>query len=131
MAQQPKDPSYNKYLRKVQQIATEVSATPPSAPEKRTSIEDEITKEEIRARKLVNDDKAQDIKLKKLTLNRLFVFLGIETAAIFLFALFQATHWFNFKLDEWSFNLLISATLAQITAMLFVAVRYLFPAKKD
>lgn len=128
----PKKPvSYENYLKQVRQIATEVPTMTPAAPENRTRIEDEITKEEIRARKLVNDDKAQDIKLKKLTLNRLFVFLGIETGIVFIFALLQATHWFNFRLEEWSFNLLIGATLAQITAMLFVAVRYLFPSPKD
>ena len=135
MTEAPKQPDYNSYLKKVQKIVTEVEAQPtqaaPAPHDTRTSIEDEITKEEVRARKLVNDDKAQDIKLKKLTLNRLFTFLGIETAVIFIFALFQATHWFEFKLEEWSFNLLITATLAQITAMLFAAVRYLFPTKKD
>jgi hypothetical protein len=33
-------------------------------------------------------------------------------------------------MQEWSFKLLITATIAQITGMLFVAVRYLFPKSK-
>lgn len=126
-----KSPDYNAYLKKIQKITTAVATSTPATPGPRTSIEDEITKEEVRARKLINDDKAQDIKLKKLTLNRLFIFLGAETVAIFLFALLQATGWLGFKLEEWSFNLLIGATIAQITAMLFAAVRYLFPAPKE
>lgn len=125
---QPAD--YSTYLKKVQKITAVAAASSPASPGPRTSIEDEITQEEVRARKLVNDDRAQDIKLKKLTLNRLFVFLGIETAVIFIFALLQATSWLGFELESWSFNLLISATLAQITAMLFAAVRYLFPTPK-
>lgn len=127
-----KSSGYDAYLKKIQNIIyTEISPSTPSQPDPRTSIEHEISKEEVRARKLVNDDKAQDIKLKKLTLNRLFTFLGIETAAIFLFALMQATNMFGFELEEWSFNLLIGATLTQITAMLFAAVRYLFPNPKE
>jgi hypothetical protein len=88
----------------------------------------DINQEIARERKLRNDNVEQDITLKRTTLRRLFRFLIAETALIFLFALFQATHWpLRFHLDEWSFNLLVTATIVQITGMLFVAVRYLFP----
>lgn len=93
----------------------------------RTSVFSEIARE----KKLKNDDTEQDITLKKTTLNRLFLFLAIETCVIFLFALFQATHFINFALDEWSFKLLTSVTITQITIMLFVAVSYLFPKHKE
>lgn len=90
----------------------------------------DIEQEIARRQQLENDNAAQDIKLKKVTLDRLFRFLTAETALVFLFALFQAIHWpFNFGLDEWSFKLLLTVTIAQITGMLFVAVRYLFPKK--
>ena|SRR5688572_2874284 len=89
----------------------------------------DINLEIARERKIRNDDAEQDIRLKRSTLNRLFTFLSVETAVIFIFAMLQATHALGFALEEWSFKLLISATLAQITAMLFVAVRYLFPKK--
>lgn len=92
----------------------------------------DINQEIARERKLRNDNAEQDIALKRTTLRRLFTFLTAETAGIFLFALFQAVHWpARFALDKWSFDLLITATIAQITGMLFVAVRYLFPNGKS
>lgn len=90
-----------------------------------------IDEELVRRQRLDNDDAEQNIKLKRIVLDRLFWFLGIETAAVFLCTLLQATNWVGFKLDEWSFNILITATIAQIAGMLLVAVRYLFPTKKE
>lgn len=88
-------------------------------------------KEELaRREKLKNVDIEQDIKLKKLTLKVLLCFLGIETFVIFLFAFLQATTFLNFKLEEWSFRLLLSATITQIYLMLRIAVEYLFPKNK-
>lgn len=96
------------------------------------SSETDIDEELVREKRLKNDDAAQNILLKRVVLDRLFWFLGIETSLIFLFTLFQATGWpFGFELQEWSFNILITATIAQIAGMLFVAVRYLFPTKND
>ena len=92
----------------------------------RTRISDEIARE----KKLKNDDAEQDIKLKRITLNRLFSLLVGETVIVFLLAFFQATHAFGFALEEWSFKLLTSVTIVQITVMLSVAVNYLFPKKK-
>lgn len=92
----------------------------------KTGIDDEL----LRERRLRNDDIAQDILLKKRTLNYLFLFLLGETLMIFVYAFLQATNWFNFRLEDWSFKLLVTATLAQITGMLYVAVRYLFPKKR-
>ena len=89
-------------------------------------ISDEIARE----RKLKNDDAEQDIRLKKQTLNRLFWFLAVETIVIFAFTFLQGTHRFGFHLEEWSFKLLTSVTIAQITVMLFVAVNYLFPKSR-
>lgn len=96
------------------------------APEpRRTDVADELARTE----RLKNDDVEQNIALKRVVLNRLFRFLAAETVLIFIFALLQATHWLGFSLEQWSFNILITATIAQITGMLFVAVRYLFPTK--
>lgn len=92
----------------------------------------DINQEIARERKLRNDNAEQDIALKRTTLRRLFTFLTTETVIIFLFALFQAIHWpAHFALETWSFDLLVTATIAQITGMLFVAVRYLFPTAKS
>ncbi len=89
----------------------------------------DINQEIARKQQLENENTAQDILLKRVTLNRLFWFLTAETALIFLFALFQATNWpGHFRLEDWSFRLVVTATIAQITGMLFVAVRYLFPS---
>jgi hypothetical protein len=90
------------------------------------SIDDEIA----RKQSILNRGLEQDIALKRLTLLILFIFLGLETVCIFVFAYFQATGVFGFKLDEWSFKLLIAATISQITYMLQVAVKHLFPVKK-
>jgi hypothetical protein len=94
----------------------------------RIDIEQEIARE----RKIKNDNAEQDIALKRTTLNRLFRFLTAETVAVFAVAFMQAVHkpW-NFALQDWSFKLLVTVTIAQITGMLFVAVRYLFPTKSS
>lgn len=112
---------FDKYFSLLHDI--KISSTPRTRP---TSIEDEIAREQ----KIKNDDAEQDIGLKKTTLNRLFGFLAIETFIIFAFAFLQATHYFRFGLEEWSFKLLVSATITQITVMLYVAVNYLFPKIK-
>jgi hypothetical protein len=80
-------------------------------------------------KRLQNKALEQDINLRKETLKALFVFLGIETLIIFLFSLFQATGFIGFKLEEWSFKLLTTTTIVQITIMLQVAVKYLFPER--
>jgi hypothetical protein len=95
-----------------------------------TSID--ISQELAREQQLKNENTAQDIKLKRTTLDRLFWLLAIETALIFVFTLFQATGQpAGFHLEDWSFRVIVGATIAQITGMLFVAVRYLFPTKKS
>lgn len=109
-------------------LGDHVVQKPPSVPaEQKVDIDDEIA----RARKLKNDDAEQDIRLKRITLAILLGFLAAETVLIFVIALFQAIRWpFHFHLEEWSFKLVVAATIGQITAMLYVAVRYLFPKNK-
>lgn len=81
-----------------------------------------------RLKDLKNQALEQDISLKKYTHSLLFLFLAVETVFIFLFALFQGTKWpLGFHLEEWSFKLLVTATIGQITYMLQVAVKHLFP----
>jgi hypothetical protein len=92
----------------------------------KTSISKKIKK---RKEEIENDALEQDIKLKKITLFALFIFLGIETLLIFLFSFLQATHLVDFRLEEWSFKLLVAATISQITYMVQVAVKHLFPNK--
>lgn len=95
--------------------------------EKKIRIEDVIAEERV----IKNRGLEQDIELKKTTLIYLSILLIIETAVIFAFSFFQATKWpMEFRLEEWSFKLLVTATLSQITVMLLVAVRHLFPNKK-
>jgi len=128
---QPKDrksPHAVKYYFDVLSRAEKALARQTSPPKSKDRID--IEQEIAREHKLKNDNAEQDIRLKRSTLNRLFVFLVVETALIFTFALFQAVHWpHNFHLEDWSFKLLTTATIAQIAGMLLVAVRYLFPAK--
>lgn len=86
-------------------------------------------RKEIKKKKedIENEDLAQNIRLKKHTLYVLFGFLAVETIAIFSFSFFQATYLFKFDLEEWSFKLLVTATILQITFMIQVAVKHLFP----
>ena len=100
-------------------------APPPAIEEKAPSVD-----EEVRLKKLKNDDLEQDIKLKRQTLQTLFIFLGLETLAIFAVAILQGIKINGFALEEWSFKLLIGATIAQITVTLQMAVKYLFPVKE-
>lgn len=111
----------------LEQLGSGSSTVRKSKLQSKTNVDAEL----VRERRLKNDNTEQDIRLKRVVLNRLFWFLGIETGLIFLFTLMQATSPFGFRLDEWSFNVLITATIAQIAGMLFVAVRYLFPGQKD
>ena len=79
---------------------------------------------------LQNAEFRQYMNMKRLTLYILFSFLAVETFIIFLFTFFQATRFHDFKLEEWSFKLLITATISQITIMLIKAVKHLFPETK-
>ncbi len=101
-----------------------------SQPERKITekIED---REEKRKKQLQNEALAQDIELKKTTLNRLFILLFGETIIVFILITFQGFGWYNFYLEEWSFKLLIVATISQITLMLKIAVKHLFPEKKS
>lgn len=95
------------------------------------SIESKIKESEKQKKeRLENESLEQDIRLKRQTLNYLFFFLVFETAIIFIFTMWQGFTTWGFKLEEWSFKLLVASTISQITAMLFVAVNHLFPRKK-
>lgn len=90
------------------------------------SIPDRIKNQKA---ELENKAIEQDITLKKITLLILFCFLAVETVVIFVTAFFQGFQFKGFLLEEWSFRLVISATITQITVMLLVAVRHIFPRK--
>lgn len=93
------------------------------------AVSQELDEIERERKLLENRDFAQNTQLKRRTLSLLFKFLAIETGVVFAFAFAQATRWpLDFQMEEWSFKILVTATIAQITGMLFVAVRYLFPA---
>ena len=95
------------------------------------NIREEV--EQIRRKREVikNTAREQDIVLKRYTLFSLFIFLAVETALIFIFSYLQATNTLRFHLEEWSFKLLVAATITQITYMLQVAVKHLFPNKRN
>lgn len=90
-------------------------------------IEAELAKREA----ITNLGLKQDIQLKKITLLLLFLFLILETIAVFVFAYLQGVGLNGFRMEEWSFKLLLGATILQITYMLQMAVKHLFPNKED
>lgn len=102
-------------------------ATPPKRARKSVDIREELARRE----RIKNDDAEQDILLKRKTLNLLFYLLFVETAAVFVLAFMQSVHepW-HFAMQDSSFKILVGATILQITAMLSVAVAYLFPRLK-
>ncbi len=79
---------------------------------------------------LKNKDLRQDIDLKRMTLMALLVLLALETMGVFVVALCQGFQVSGFKLEEWSFKLVVTATLLQTYMMLKIAVDYLFPRDK-
>lgn len=93
--------------------------------DKQVNLQQELAKKEA----LKNRALEQDIQLKKLTLMILFLFLSLETIAVFTFAYLQGSG--AIKIEEWSFRLLLGATILQITIMLQVAVKSLFPLKNE
>lgn len=86
--------------------------------------------EKLRKQQIENDNVIRDQRLKEATLSKLFKFLSAETVIIFTFAFLQGFGWQSFYLEEWSFRILLSATILQITAMLTIAVQHLFPKKR-
>ncbi|MBD3311407.1 MAG: hypothetical protein GF349_02845 [Candidatus Magasanikbacteria bacterium] len=126
---------YSKASEKIKQLPKEPSR---SGFEYKNITESKLAKPKQESIAAVLDDKrkdlenqafAQDIKLKRQTLQLLFIFLGCETIAIFAYTFFQGVEVWGFKLEQWSFNLLVSATITQITVMLIIAVKHLFPQK--
>jgi hypothetical protein len=114
--------NYKKVLELYKNSAQKARIIYSSKPER---IEDVATE----MQRIKNDGLKKDIEMKEKTLIILFLFLSIETLLMFIFSFLQATKIFNFFLDEWSFRLLIIATISQITAMLSMAVKHLFPSK--
>lgn len=83
--------------------------------------------EQVRQSRIRNDILESDQTMKKWSLVVLFAFLGLETVAIFALVFFQGFALGGFHIEEWNFRLVIAGTLIQITAMLEVAIRHLFP----
>lgn len=83
--------------------------------------------EKARKEKIGNDILESDQAMKKWSLIGLFLCLGIETIAILTIVFFQGFSLWGFHIEEWNFRLVIAGTLLQITAMLEVAIRHLFP----
>jgi hypothetical protein len=124
----PTSPEYKEYKEKIQKLIKDKTSdfVSPSNFIEKTPIIEQI---DSRRKELENTAFEQDIKLKKGTFSYLISFLVCETALIFLIAFFQGLHLFNFALEEWTFKLLVTVTISQITAMFFIVVKHLFPNK--
>jgi hypothetical protein len=117
-----------KLLRKA--TTDEPAAGPPEIPEQ-SPVSDQIRKEQARLARIENDIREKDQTLKEQTLRLLFAFLAAETVVVFGIALMQGFRIFGFELDEWSLRLLLAATIVQTVSMLTIAIRHLFPQKKQ
>ncbi|MNY37597.1 hypothetical protein D3C86_1721710 [compost metagenome] len=103
-----------------------------------TTIQSLIEREKVRARALDNEKKQaenglinKNQTLKKLTLILLFILLFVESIALFVLAFFQGFKFYGFDLDDITLRIIIVASLVQISAMLTIAVRHLFPANRN
>jgi hypothetical protein len=96
-----------------------------------SSVNDQIKKEEARLARIENDIREKDQTLKEQTLRLLFAFLAAETVVVFGIALLQGFRILGFELDEWSLRLLLAATIVQTVSMLTIAIKHLFPQKKQ
>ncbi len=120
-------------------IGDSASSKAPAPPRKSasqaTTLQSLIDKEKVRARQLDNEKKQtenslinKNQSLKKLTLILLFVLLFVESIALFVLAFFQGFKYYGFDLDAITLRIIVVASLAQISAMLTIAVRHLFPS---
>jgi len=123
----PLDTSIIDSIRKLAQTTAASSTKSDILSAKPQKISEKI--ERARSKKIENDNAEKDQALKEKTLKILFIFLSLETIAIFMLALLQGFTWKGFGLDEWSFRLVITATIGQITAMLTIAIYHLFPKR--
>ncbi len=93
------------------------------------SVPDKLRDYEREKKEIENEDLRQNIALKRNTLDRLFLFLAVETGLVFAITFYQGFKNLGFSLDSWNFRTLITATILQITTMLLVVVKHLFPVK--
>lgn len=104
---------------------------PRSGSEDRERVSTQVKEERLRRERIENDNKEKDQTLKEQTLKWLIIFLGVETGVVFLVAFIQGFHVWGFGLDEWSLRLLLAATIVQTVSMLTIAIKHLFPQKKQ
>lgn len=128
---------YKRLLSEVRNEDIPRVTAPFSPTEKPVRFSDLISKERVRTRTLENDKKERENQLitsnqslKRLTLNLLFALLYLESLVLFILAFFQGFSLHGFDLDPVTLRILVVATLAQISTMLTIAVRHLFPAHK-
>jgi hypothetical protein len=122
---QEQSPRITALFRDLRSQVEHASTQPPNAPAPKR------IDEKIRKLQIANDIAENDQKLKRRTLNLLFIFLALETVAVFVLAFFQGFKTGGFALESWSFRLVVTVTIGQITAMLLIAVQHLFPHKEN
>jgi len=118
------------YIAELRRISSATTADVP-AENQQPPLDDRILVEEVRLARIENDIREKDQKLKEQTLRLLFAFLAAETVVVFAIALLQGFRILGFKLDEWSLRLLLAATIVQTVSMLTIAIKHLFPQKKQ
>ena len=113
---------YNELNKLFDHVSKDTSDAFKSQKPKKSLAQVERDKKEIE-----NEASKADIELKKKSLKYLFLFLLFETIIVFSFAFLQGFAHKNFHLEEWTFRLVIAATISQVTYMLQHAIKHLFP----
>jgi ribosomal protein S4 len=126
----PKGP-YQRALEQLKEVAEQPEASLHSKRQEKERVSTQVDEERVRRERIENDNKEKDQTLKEQTLRLLFTFLVAETVVVFVIALIQGFRILGFRLDEWSLRLLLAATIVQTVSMLTIAIKHLFPQKKQ
>lgn len=65
--------------------------------------------------------------LKRTVAFRVFNFLAVETGLVLLIVMLHGARLGGFQLEEWTLNIFVTATIAQISAMAVIITKSLFP----
>ena len=116
-------------LRRAQQVDL------PQQKSSRTTYNDLIEEAKLRTREISNeklqaenDILTKNQGLKAVTLKLLFILLFCESLVLFVLTFFQGFGAWGFDLDVVTLRIVVVASLLQISAMLTIAVRHLFPS---
>lgn len=92
---------------------------------KERRLEAELAEKENKIEELKTDR-----KLKKIVAAVVFIFLFLETVALFTILFFQGFSLKGFWIEDMTLDIFITATIIQISSMAIIITKYLFSPRK-